>query len=334
MTNELINNPHTDIKKLIYEIRGQQVMLDSDLAMLYGYKVKRFNEQVKNNLNRFPHDFRFQLTEDEYKNLRSKFSTSSSYGGRRYLPYVFTEQGIYMLAAVLKGDIAIKQSVMIMRTFKDMRHYLIENQGKIISNIDIQHLLDTSLKHEQDISKIKELMTTKISRADFNYLNQKIETLADNFIKNDNLKEYVFLNGQQFEADEAYIEIYQQAKESIIVIDDYISAKTLSHLKNKRSGVNVTIYTDNKGYGSGKLRKTEYNDFNHEYPPLRLIVNNNNVHDRFIILDYNTDNEKAYHCGASSKDAGNKICSIMQYRDSSIVHPAILKPIDNEEYKF
>lgn len=334
MNNELVINPDIEIKDLIYEIRGQQVMLDSDLAMLYGYEVKQLNRQVKRNVERFPEDFMFQISKEEIDHLRCHFGTSSDHGGRRYFPYVFTEQGIYMLATVLKGEVAIKQSLMIMRAFKEMRHYLIENQGRIISKHDINHLLKTSLKHEQDISKIKELIDTKVSTDDFNYLNQKIETIADNFITNDGIKEYVFLNGEQFEADEAYIEIYQQAKESIIVIDDYISTKTLSHLKNKQLGVAVTIYTDNKGYGVGKLREVEFNDFNHEYPSLRLIRNNNLVHDRFIILDYNTDNEKAYHCGASSKDAGNKICSIMQYRDSSIVHPAIIKLIDNEEYKF
>lgn len=110
-----------DIKSMIYTIRGQQVILDSDLADLYGYEVKALNQQVKRNINRFPEDFMFQLTQDELSNLKSQ-NVTSSWGGVRKLPYAFTEQGIYMLATVLKGEVAERQSIYIMRTFREMKH--------------------------------------------------------------------------------------------------------------------------------------------------------------------------------------------------------------------
>ena len=118
----------------IYIIRGQKVMRDFELAEIYGYETKRFNEQVKNNIEKFDDDFRFQLTKEEWENLRSKISTSKSEtgsGGRRYLPYVFSEAGIYMLMTVLKGELAVKQSKALIRTFKQMKDYIVENQGLI-----------------------------------------------------------------------------------------------------------------------------------------------------------------------------------------------------------
>lgn len=323
----IISNCNDDIENMIYNIKGKQVMLDSDLAMLYGYEVKRLNEQVRRNKERFDDEMLFRLTDEDVAELRSQFATANVNPMSRSNPYVFTEQGIYMLGTVLKGPIAAQQSKILVKTFQKMRHYLTEHQGSLITNETIRYLI-------KNINHIEEVMDTKASKESFEILNKKIEDLSNNFIKKNVMKEYVFLDGEQFEADEAYIEIYKQAKKNIFVIDDYVSSKTLSHLKNKHIGVNVIIFTDNKGYGAGKLREPEFHDFNHEYPSLRLIKNNNSVHDRFIVLDYKTETEKAYHCGASSKDAGNKICSIMKYRDANIVHPIIDALLKNSEYQF
>ena len=124
-----------DIKSMIYVVRGQQVMLDSDLAKLYGYEVKRLNEQVKRNIERFPEDFMFQLNDREIVALWSQNATANISTKSRAFPYVFTEQGVYMLSTVLKGEMAIRQSIMIMRVFKEMRHYLLENEALLESNL-------------------------------------------------------------------------------------------------------------------------------------------------------------------------------------------------------
>ena len=137
-----IAGQNIDISKLIYTIRDKQVMLDSDLAIIYGYEVKRLNEQVKNNINRFPDDFMFQMTKDEMRDLRSKFSTANINSKSRSLPHVFTEQGIYMLATVLNGEIAEKQSIFIMRAFREMRHFIMNNEKMFerINSIELKQL--------------------------------------------------------------------------------------------------------------------------------------------------------------------------------------------------
>lgn len=305
----MIETKEKSIRDMIYTIRGQQVMLDSDLAMLYGYEVKRLNEQVKRNIERFPNDFMFQLIENEMKSLKSQFATSSwnSYGGVRKLPYAFTEQGVYMLSTVLRGELAVSQSIAIMRTFKEMRHYLLMNKNLL-----------TSSEYE--------LLSNRIERNQENIyaINQKLDIVMNNFIDETKVKEFVFLDGEKFEADEAYIIIYKQAKKSIYVVDDYVSIKTLSHLKHKENGVDVILFTDNKA-GKEKLRLAEYNDFNLQYPSLEIRTTNNIIHDRLIVLDYQTEDEMIYLCGASSKDAGNKFCTILQVHDIQSYHGIIDK---------
>ena len=167
-----------NIKDMIYTIRGQQVMLDSDLARLYGYETKTLNQQVKRNIERFPSDFMFQLNETEFNNLWSHFVTANLSLKSRSLPYVFTEQGIYMLSTVLKGELAVKQSIMIMRTFKEMRHYVFENK----------QLLTTS--EYQVLSKRIDDNTMQIEN-----INNKIDTIMDNFIDETKIKEFVFVDG-------------------------------------------------------------------------------------------------------------------------------------------
>lgn len=294
-----------DISEYIHTIRGVQVMLDYDLAKLYGYTVKTLNQQVKRNMERFPEDFMFELTYTEMQQLsRSQIVTSiqieGKKGGRTHSIKAFSEQGIYMPATILRGDTAVQQSIYIMRAFKELRHFIIENQQllNISTLVDIQRRL---LKYE-DATKN---MATK---EDIKLLKNDIQDIMDNFIVDDKVKEFVFLNGQQFEADEVYINIYKSAKNSIFVVDNYISIKTLSHLKYKRKDVNVIIFSDNLS-NKDKLRKYEFEDFNQEYPTVK-IKSNGICHDRFIILDYGTDKEVIYHCGASSKDAGKKVCAI------------------------
>lgn len=155
---EMILINEDTIKSKIYIIRGQEVMLDVDLAEIYGYETKRFNEQVKNNIERFDDDFRFQLTKEEWDNLRSK-KTTSSWGGSRYLPYAFTEQGVYMLMTVLKGDLAVRQSKALIRTFKQMKDYIVENQN-LINQRDYLQLSLVVAEHNRDIKAIKSALST------------------------------------------------------------------------------------------------------------------------------------------------------------------------------
>lgn len=189
MTEVITQNKN--IKDLVYVVRGQQVMLDSDLAKFYGYEVKTFNQQVKRNIERFPDDFMFQLTLDEANNLpRSQIVTLIGKGKNiKYAPYAFTEQGIYMLTAVLKSNVAIQQSILIIRAFKEMRHYIAEN-SQLLNNQDMLQISNRLAKHEEDITEIKQTMATK----------NDINEIMDNFIYDDNIKEITILNGQKFEA--------------------------------------------------------------------------------------------------------------------------------------
>ena len=312
----------------VYVIRGQQVMLDYDLAEIYGYEVKRLNEQVKRNITRFPEDFMFQLTKDEIPEdfSKSQFATLNENGNRRgtnikKLPYAFTEQGIYMLATVLRGELAEQQSIFIMRTFREMRHYIRQNQQFVtqsemhlvsarVSEISVQmsNMADRQKKAEQDIQGIQ----------------KNIDTLSENFVSDKDFKNFVIYKGQKFEADAAYIDIYQQAKKSIYVVDDYVNTKTLQLLSQKQVGVEVVLFTEN-GHGKrGFLTTAVVNDFVQEYPPLR-IKPNADCHDRLIVLDYNLPTEQAFHCGASSKDAGKKLCAINEISETGMIHPVIDK---------
>ena len=312
----------------VYIIRGQQVMLDYDLAEIYGYEVKNLNQQVKRNIARFPEDFMFQLTREEVESVKSQIVISrennffeGQCGGRRTLPYAFTEQGIYMLATVLRGELAEQQSVFIMRAFREMRHYIKQNQQFVtqaemhlvsarVSEISVQmsNMADRQKKTEQDIQVIQ----------------KSIDTLNENFVSDKDFKNFVIYKGQKFEADAAYIDIYQQAKKSIYVVDDYVNTKTLQLLSQKQAGVEVVLFTEN-GHGKrGFLTTAVVNDFIQEYPPLR-IKPNADCHDRLIVLDYGLPTEQAYHCGASSKDAGKKLCAINVIFDTSMIHPVIDK---------
>ena len=316
-TKELIT---TDaIRSKVYILRGQQVMLDQDLAEIYGYQVKNLNQQVKRNLTRFPEDFMFQLTKEEVELVKSQFVTSRNInyfegqeGGRRKLPYAFTEQGIYMLATVLRGELAEQQSIFIMRTFREMRHYISQNQQFVTRNE--MELLTAK------VGTITERQDRMEKRVEF--IQKDVTILADNFITDKDKKDFVIYKGQKLEADIAYIGIYQQAKKSIYVVDDYMNAKSLQHLSQKAHGVEVVLFTENGKGGRGFLTNSLVTDFQNEYPPLR-IKPNLDCHDRLIVLDYGEKTELVYHCGASSKDAGKKLCAINQITETAIIHPVI-----------
>ncbi len=311
-----------DISGLIYEIRGQQVMIDSDLAMIYGYEVKALNQQVKRNIERFPEDFMFRLTEEEVpERLRSQNVTLNENGNKRgthrkYLPYAFTEQGVNMLATVLKGEIAVKQSIAIMRAFRTMRHYIRQNMQFVTQN-ELKALTDTIEADNRIISARQDETDKQIAA-----INESINKINENFILDTELKNYVIYKGQKFEADMAYVDIYKKAKKSIYVVDDYVNIKTLHLLSHKKKGVHVVLFTEN-GFGRpGFLTSSEVTDFGNEYPTIQ-IKPNQDCHDRFIVIDYGTKNEKVYHCGASSKDAGKKVCAINAIENTSLIHPVI-----------
>ena len=316
-TKELITTD--DIRSKVYILRGQQVMLDQDLAEIYGYQVKNLNQQVKRNLTRFPEDFMFQLTKEEVELVKSQFVTSRNIGyfegqegGCRKLPYAFTEQGIYMLATVLRGELAEQQSIFIMRTFREMRHYISQNQQFVTRNE--MELLTAKVG---TITERQDRMEKKVE-----FIQKDVTILADNFITDKDKKDFVIYKGQKLEADIAYIEIYQQAKKSIYVVDDYMNAKSLQHLSQKADGVEVILFTENGKGGRGFLTNSLVTDFQNEYPTIR-IKPNPDCHDRLIVLDYGEETEKVYHCGESSKDAGKKLCAINQITETAIIHPVI-----------
>ena len=316
------------VQNRVYLIRGQQVMLDYDLAEIYGYEVKRLNEQVKNNRARFPEDFMFQLEKHEIPEdcLKSKKSTLNEQGNKRgmhmkKLPYAFTEQGIYMLATVLRGELAEQQSIFIMRAFREMRHYIKQNQ-QFVTQAEM-HLV-TAKVSEMSVQMASMADRQKKTEQDVQNIQKSIDTLNENFVSEKDFKNFVIYKGQKFEADAAYIDIYQQAKKSVYVVDDYVNTKTLQLLSQKQTGVKVILFTENGHGRNGFLTKAVVNDFMQEYPPLR-IKPNPDCHDRLIVLDYGLPTEQAFHCGASSKDAGKKLCAINTIAETEMIHSVVDK---------
>ena len=322
-TKELITTD--DIRSKVYIIRGQQVMLDKDLAEIYGYDVKRLNEQVKRNINRFPEDFMFQLKTSEItESLKSQIATLNVSKNKRgmhikKMPFAFTEQGIYMLATVLRGELAEQQSIFIMRTFREMRHYIKQNQ-QFVTRSEMELL--SSKVTEISVQTAGLIDKQKQTDQKVDLIQKNVEQLSENFITDKDKKNFVIYKGQKLEADIAYIEIYQQAKKSIYVVDDYMNAKSLQHLSQKADGVEVVLFTENGKGGKGFLTKSLVTDFQNEYPSLR-IKPNPDCHDRLIVLDYDEETEQVYLCGASSKDAGKKLCAINQITETAIIHPVI-----------
>ena len=322
MENEIVIHNEQDLKSKIYTIRGLRVMLDFDLAEIYGYETKNFNRQVKNNIEKFDNDFMFQLSDSEVEYFsRCKIFTLNTGRGSniKYKPYAFTEQGIYMLMTVLRGDMAVQQSKMLIRLFKGMKDFILEREH-LIGYDKVAKLAIQTSQNTKDIALLKENMATK---ADVAHI---IEDFTNPEIK----KDFLFLNGKSVEADLAYQEIYAKAKETIFVIDNYIDLKTLVLLKSARKNVKITIFTDNKGKG---LHQKEFDDFSKEYPNIAVSLKTANgiFHDRYIILDFGTNNETIYHCGASSKDAGKKVSSVMTIADNEAYKPLIENLLKNQK---
>ena len=293
MENEMLELEVTgeQIKSRIYTIRGVQVMLDSDLAAIYGYETKNFNRQVRNNKERFPADLMFQLTKEETdsisrcRNFTSIMQTTGMKGGRVYLPHVFTEQGIYMLMTVLKGELAIRQSLALVRAFKAMREFLADNA------MVFQRLDRIELKQLEADDKFKKI---------FSQLEQP---------KPD--KAVIFFKGQMWDATSCIEEIISKAEKSIKLIDNYVDRKTLDLLSRKKPEIPVEIHTSEKNCN---LTEKEISDFRNQYGPL-TIKTTDEFHDRFLILD----NKELYHIGASIKDAGKKAFEISLNEDEEIL---------------
>ena len=262
-----------EIRNLIYTIRGKQVMLDSDLAALYQVETKNLNKAVKRNIERFPASFCFQLTEKEVENLRFQIGTSSlNYGGRRYLPYVFTEQGVAMASAILRSDIAVKMSVQIMEAFVEMRRMLISN---------------ASLFHRLDNIELKQLEA-----------DQKFEEIFK-ALESDKLhsEKGIFYNGQVFDAYAFVSDIIRSAGSSIILLDNYVDDTVLTLLGKRNDNVTATILTKSISH---QLR-LDLQRYNSQYTVIDIEIFSD-AHDRFLIID----NTELYHIGASLKDLGKK----------------------------
>ena len=269
IVNEIVID-EKNIQSKIYTIRGVQVMLDRDLAILYQVETKRVNEAVKNNPDKFPQDFYFQLTDDEFDDLRSKFSTTN-FSKVRANPKVFTEQGVYMLATVLKSKVATEVTLSIMRTFAKMKFFLRNNS----------HIFDR-------FERIEYKLTLHDKK-----LNKLFEALEDKTLRP---TQGIFFNGQIFDAYAFAADLIKSAKCSIILIDNYIDESVLT-LFSKNQNVNVTIYTKS----ISKQLKLDLQKYNTQYRPITVKIFKD-AHDRFLIIDEN----EIYHIGASLKDLGMK----------------------------
>ena len=333
------------IKDKIYVIRGVKVMLDFELAIIYGYTTKAFNQQVRRNTEKFPVDFRFKLTRDEFDDLvRSQNVTSrggnmfkGQDGGTRYLPWAFTESGIYMLMTVLKGELATKQSMALIRTFRVMKDYIVDNRPLIA-----QHdYLRLSMQVSDTQQAVRDIQTKLIDYDD--KLSSVFEQLHDtvksseispfmlDFARPADRHEYLILNGEPAKADETYMQIYSQAEKKIYIADNYISIKTLRLLKSAKDGIDVIVFSDNL---SNLLHASDDQDFHREFPNIHISYKRTEgiMHDRFIVLDFDTVDEKMYHCGASSKDAGDRMTAITEFRDEatkSAFHSVIQRLLRN-----
>lgn len=270
------NKPHIvpqEIKNLIYTVRGKQVMLDNDLASLYQVETKNINRAVKRNIERFPDTFCFQLTQEEAENLRFQFGTSSlGYGGRRYLPMVFSESGIAMASAVLRSEIAIKVSVEIMNAFVEMRHMLISN---------------AALFHRLDNIELKQLEA-----------NQKFEEIFKALESGKLQSEKgIFYDGQVFDAYKFVSDIIRSAESSIILLDNYVDDTVLTLLGKRKENVTAKVYTK----AINNQLRLDIKRYNRQYLPIEIEVFSD-AHDRFLIID----GTELYHIGASLKDLGKK----------------------------
>lgn len=263
---------HVLIENRIFTLRNEQVMIDTDLAEMYQVETKVLNQAVKRNIDRFPGAFRFQLTEEEFENLKSQIVTSSVHGGRRTLPYAFTEQGVSMLSAVLRSKTAVKVSIAIMNAFVQMRKTIGNHQQLLqLSANFTKHKLDTDAKFEQVFKALEGSETEK--------------------------KQGVFFDGQTYDAYNFVNKLIKQAKKSIVVIDNYVDESVITQLAEKQKNVQVTIFTKT----ISKKLQLDIDKANTQYPTFKAITFTK-AHDRFMIIDQ----KEVYHIGASLKDLGKK----------------------------
>lgn len=291
---EIVEYTNENIKKLIQNIRGKQVLLDSDVAMLYHYETKNINKAMKRNIERFPEDFCFQLTKEELNSMWFQNGTTYEnikYRSEKYLPYAYTEQGISMLAGVLKNDIAIHVSISIIRAFIEMRKFISAN-GQVFQ--EINKINRKLLEHDKQFDKV------------FDELQNK---------KGDEFKEKIFFNGQIWDSYNLIIDIIKSAQNKILIIDNYIDDSILKMLTKKNKNVEVVILTSTKC----DVNKLDINKFNKQYPILK-VAKSNKFHDRFIVID----DKKLYHCGASLKDLGKKCFAISIIEDKEYLEKLML----------
>ncbi len=305
MGNKPIKNradivPATNITSMIYTIRGVQVMLDSDLAAVYGVETKALNRAVKRNIDRFPESFRFQLTAEEFDNLRcqigtssaaevlrSQIATSSGHGGRRYLPYVFTEQGISMLSAVLRSETAVKVSIKIINAFVEMRRF-IQHNANIFARLD-------SVERRQIAFE--------------SATGKKFEKLFQALEAGEPSRQGIFYDGQIYDAYTFVCDLVRKAKKSLLLIDNYVDDSVLTLLSKRKTGVDAVIYTKT----ISKQLALDLKKHNQQYPPIN-IERFNDAHDRFLILD----SKDIYHFGASLKDLGKKWFAFSRFETGAV----------------
>ena len=288
----------TTIQNRILLIRNQQVMIDRDIAELYGVETKRLNEQVKRNIERFPEEFMFQITREEFDSVKSQFATSRNNmfvgqeGGTRKLPYVFTEHGITMLASVLRSESAVNASIQIVKAFVAMRKFL-------LSNAQIFQRLDSLEIHRIESDKRIDELFTRMDR-------YKIDDTQG-----------IFFQVQIFDAYAKFQSFIAQAQKEIVLIDNYVDITVLERLSTKNSGVDVTIYT----LPNTRLTAQDIRSFNAQYPTL-TVKHTTSMHDRFLIID----DSILYHLGASLKDLGRK-CFAFELFDAGFIPDILAKVI-------
>ncbi len=288
--NEIIEKERISIENMIYEINGVEVMLDSDLAKLYHVETKRINEAVKNNPKKFPNRYSFVLTKEEKNNLWSKFSTANISNMSRVNPRVFTEQGVYMLATILKSDVATEVSIRIMDTFVKMRHYINYN------NVYLPHRFM--------------LLEDKV-----NNNTKRIDELFDKFNPKDIAKNSIFFENNFYDAYSLLLDIFNSSNDEIIIIDNYAGKVLLDILKNIDR--KIIIVSKNIDEILKEKYESQYNNV--------IFINSNSFHDRFIIID----RRKLYSCGASFKDLGKKCFSINEFNDKECLDK-LLQKIDTK----
>ena len=288
--NELITKEKMKIEDMIYEIRGKQVMLDSDLAKLFNYETKNLNRQVQRNQNRFPENYCFQLTVQEYETLRCQNVTLKNGRGqhRKYLPYVFTEYGITMLAGILKSEVAVSMSLKIVNVFIAMRKYISTNL------LEQKYINNQVMKNTEDI-----------------------KLLQDSFSKFESNKKVneIYFNGQIYDAYSKIIDILNEAKEDLIIIDGYADKYTLDLIKHINVKVILIVKTKTL------LKEMDIDKYNSQYNNLKLIYDDT-FHDRYFIID----KKEIYHCGTSLNRIGTKTFSINILEDE-IVKQSLLERI-------